>query len=73
MSSKCLSMISLLGENRTLLLKSLLNDERCQVFIRLSTLEKLYLVRIIKPHEIDEIELMLMPHQKAKTNYGNFF
>jgi len=61
------------GNNRTQLLKLLFNDERCKLLIRLSTLENLFMVRIIEPHEIDEIEAMLMPHQKAKTNYGNFF
>jgi len=61
------------GDIRTQILKSLFNDERCQIFIRLSTLEKLCLVRIIKHHEIDEIEALLLPHQKAKTNDGNFF
>ncbi|XP_022174034.1 COP9 signalosome complex subunit 4-like [Myzus persicae] len=64
------TILSLAGGIRTRLLKSLFNDKRCLFFIRLSTLEKLYLVRIIKPHEIDEIEKLLMPHQKAKTNYG---
>eukprot|EP00102_Acyrthosiphon_pisum_P025643 XP_016662853.1 PREDICTED: COP9 signalosome complex subunit 4-like [Acyrthosiphon pisum] len=28
------------------------------------------MVRIIKHNEMNEIETMLMPHQKAKTNYG---
>lgn len=63
----------MVGNNRSELLKLLLNDKRCRLLIRLSIIEKLYLVRIIKPHEIDEIETMLMPHQKVKTNYGNFF
>jgi len=62
-----------IGNNRTQLLEILYNDERCKLLIRLSTLEKLYMVRIIKPYEVDEIEKMLMPHQKAKTIYGNFF
>lgn len=59
--------------NRTQLLEILYNDERCKLLIRLSTLEKLHMVHIIKPYEIDEIEKMLMPHQKAKTNYCKFF
>lgn len=63
----------MVGNNRTELLKLLLNDKRCKLLIRLSIIEKLYLVRLIKPHEIDEIETMLMPHQKAKTNYGKLF
>lgn len=62
----------MVGDIRTQMLKSLFNDERCQIFIRLSTLEKLCLIRIIKQHEIDEIEALLLPHQKAKINDGNF-
>lgn len=57
---------------RTQLLRSLSDDERCKVLIRTSILEKLCSVRIIKSHEIDEIAKLLLPHQKAKTNYGNF-
>lgn len=60
------------GNNRTQLLKLLSDDERCKRLIRLTTLEKLCMVRLIKPNEIEEIETMLMPHQKVITNYGNF-
>jgi len=65
-------MIFVLGDIRTQLLESLFGDERCKIFIKSSILEKLCLVCIIKPHEIDEIEKLLLPHQKAETNYGNF-
>ncbi|XP_029341165.1 COP9 signalosome complex subunit 4-like [Acyrthosiphon pisum] len=64
------TILSFSGNNRTQLLKLLYNDERCKLLIRLTTLEKLYMVRIIKHNEMNEIETMLMPHQKAKTNYG---
>jgi len=61
------------GNNRTQLLKLLFNDERCKLLMTLTTLKNLYMVRFIEPNEINEIKTMLMPHQKAKTIYGNFF
>ncbi|CAI6372300.1 unnamed protein product [Macrosiphum euphorbiae] len=64
------TILSFSGNNRTQLLKLLSNDERCKRLIRLTTLEKLCMVRLIKPNEIEEIETMLMPHQKVITNYG---
>lgn len=65
-------MIFVVGVDRTLLLNSLSCDQRCEVFIKSSILENLRDVRIIKPQEIDEIETLLLPHQKVKINYGNF-
>jgi len=40
--------------------------------MKTSILGKLCSFDIIKSHEIDEIAKLLLPHQKAETNYGNF-
>ncbi|XP_060855089.1 COP9 signalosome complex subunit 4-like [Metopolophium dirhodum] len=64
------TILSFTGNYRTQLLKLFFNDERCKLLIRLKILKNLYMVRFIKPNEINEIETMLMPHQKAKTIYG---
>ncbi|XP_022174066.1 COP9 signalosome complex subunit 4-like [Myzus persicae] len=63
------TILSFPGVDRTLLLNSLSCDQRCEVFIKSSILENLRDVRIIKPQEIDEIETLLLPHQKVKINY----
>jgi hypothetical protein len=60
------------GDVRMQLLKSLFKDERSKIFIKLSILEKLRMVRLIKPSEIDHIDTLLLPHQKIKTSFGNF-
>ncbi|XP_001943227.1 COP9 signalosome complex subunit 4-like [Acyrthosiphon pisum] len=64
------TILSFSGEIRTQLLKSLFDDERCKIFIKTSTLGKLCSLQIIKSHEINEIAKLLLPHQKAETNYG---
>ncbi|XP_025203311.1 COP9 signalosome complex subunit 4-like [Melanaphis sacchari] len=64
------TILSLTDNIRTQLLKSLFKDERCKVYIKLSILEKLCVERMIKPREIEQIEKMLLPHQRVNTNYG---
>jgi len=62
----------LLGNPRCQMLSILYNDERCQTLISFSILKKLYLGHMIKPDEVDQIETMLLPHQKKKTKYSNY-
>lgn len=62
----------MIGNIRIQLLKLLLKDERYQKFIELSILEKFCTFGIIIENEIDHIETLLLPHQKIKTDYGNF-
>ncbi|XP_026819524.1 COP9 signalosome complex subunit 4-like [Rhopalosiphum maidis] len=64
------TILSVTGDIRMQLLKSLFKDERSKIFIKLSILEKLRMVRLIKPCEIDHIDTLLLPHQKMKTSYG---
>lgn len=66
-------MYLFLGPPRFRMLTTLYKDERCKTLMRFSILEKLYLCRIIKPNEVDQIESMLLPHQKAKTKYSNIY
>lgn len=61
-----------LGDRRFKMLTILYNDERCQKLISFSILKKLYLCRMIKPDEVDQIETMLLPHQKAKKKDSNY-
>lgn len=65
-------MYFVLGNQRFQMLTTLYKDERCQTLIRFSILEKMYLGRMLKSNEIDQIETMLLPHQKAKTKDSNY-
>lgn len=63
-------MYFMLGEPRSKLLSKLYKDERCKKLIKFSILEKLYLCRIIKPNEINELETMVLERQKAIMKEG---
>ncbi|KAL4154150.1 hypothetical protein QTP88_001983 [Uroleucon formosanum] len=66
------SILSPAGDRRFKMLTTLYNDERCQTLINFSILKKLYLCRMIKPDEVDQIETMLLPYQKAKTKNNTY-
>jgi len=67
------SMYFLLGNPRIQMFTILYKDKRCKILIRFSILEKMYLCRFIKPDEVNQIESMLLPHQKAKIKYSNIY
>ena len=53
------------------MLANLFKDERCQQLPCFNILEKMYLDRIIKRSEMDEISELLAAHQRAKTADGS--
>lgn len=53
------------------MLATLFKDERCQQLPIYGILEKMYLDRIIKSHELTEFSEMILPHQKAITADGS--
>ncbi len=59
------------GKQRSRLLATLFKDERCQKLPGYSILEKMYLDRIIRSHQVKEFESILLPHQKATTADGS--
>lgn len=59
------------GQQRSRMLATLFKDERCQHLASFSILEKMYLDRIIRRHELEEFEALLQPHQKATTADGS--
>lgn len=59
------------GQQRSRMLANLFKDERCQQLPCFNILEKMYLDRIIKRSEMDEISELLAAHQRAKTADGS--
>lgn len=59
------------GQQRSRMLATLFKDERCQHLPAYNILEKMYLDRIIKRTELQDFEVLLMDHQKAKTPDGS--
>jgi COP9 signalosome complex subunit 4 len=58
------------GKQRSRQLATLFKDERCQKLIAYNILEKMYLDRIIRSHQMKEFESTLLNHQKASTADG---
>lgn len=59
------------GQQRSRMLATLFKDERCQQLPAFGILEKMYLERIIRRSELRDFELLLQPHQKARTIDGS--
>ncbi|KAL1783923.1 COP9 signalosome complex subunit 4 isoform X2 [Sigmodon hispidus] len=59
------------GQQRSRMLATLFKDERCQQLAAYGILEKMYLDRIIRGNQLQELAAVLMPHQKATTADGS--
>lgn len=58
------------GPHRSRMLGTLFKDERSQQSNAYSMLNKMYLDRIISPHDTKQFESLLAEHQKATTPDG---
>eukprot|EP00817_Percolomonadidae_sp_ATCC50343_P004728 CAMPEP_0117427964 /NCGR_PEP_ID=MMETSP0758-20121206/7753_1 /TAXON_ID=63605 /ORGANISM="Percolomonas cosmopolitus, Strain AE-1 (ATCC 50343)" /LENGTH=377 /DNA_ID=CAMNT_0005214009 /DNA_START=30 /DNA_END=1160 /DNA_ORIENTATION=+ len=60
------AILSPAGPQRSRLLKIMYNDDRCTSFPVYSSVEKMYLQRILREHEIEQMDSLLQEHQRAE-------